>query len=244
MPQVCERGPHAVPDKGECREMQHRIKPFAFQNRVQERVVGQVAHDQRHIGGERGPVPRAEIVEHDNRMTGVAQGKDYMAADKAGAPSHQVMHRCFSCLLVMGWKQAPLVFGRVVFDRAAFRERCGGCPSCTMHCRISGIYYMNGTGGCVWQEKPSGMQVFPARCSMDFICLGIVTKIFFPHGKSLCVAACFVVGIMGHMIRNGSGIWMVHGTITRLWTGCVVSRPCRSWFITLGTGWMFPALRS
>jgi hypothetical protein len=76
------------------REMGDRIDPVAQDRLGDEGLVGHVADDEAHLGGQGPVVTGREIVEdHDLLMPGIDQREHHVAADIAGAARDQNRHR-------------------------------------------------------------------------------------------------------------------------------------------------------
>ncbi len=72
--------------------MNDGVDAIVADDAADQRLIAGLADDQRHILGD-GPLEAGrEIVEHDNRLAGVDQLIDHVAADIAGAASDQDRH--------------------------------------------------------------------------------------------------------------------------------------------------------
>ena len=81
--------------------MEHGVPRSCRQRAVQRRSVCQVCHDQPHPCRDRGAVPLAQAVEHDDLRPLLHQQGNQVAADVAGAAGDEVT-RCHLDLMGLG----------------------------------------------------------------------------------------------------------------------------------------------
>ena len=72
--------------------MDDRLDAVLLDELGDQRLVAGIADDQRHALGDRPVEAGGQVVEHDDRLAGLDQRMDHVAADIAGAAGDQNRH--------------------------------------------------------------------------------------------------------------------------------------------------------